>query len=50
MWNTQIVAEYIKGILDAGTFKVEPKKPYAKDYDTCIEEAKERQRSHNAEY
>ena len=29
-------------------FKVEPEIPYAKDYDTCINEAKERQTSHNA--
>lgn len=46
--NTEIVAEYIRGIIGADMFKVEPKLPYAKDYDTCIEEAKERQISHNA--
>lgn len=30
-------------------FKVEPKVPYSKDYDTCIEEAKVRQANHDAE-
>ncbi|MBQ8131597.1 MAG: flavodoxin, partial [Bacilli bacterium] len=29
-------------------FKVEPANPYAKDYDTCIEEAKQRQANHDA--
>ena len=40
--NTEIVAEYIKDITGADMFKVEPLVPYAKDYRTCIEEAKER--------
>lgn len=46
--NTEVVAEYIRDIIKADMFKVEPKIPYAKDYDTCIEEAKERQASHDA--
>ena len=40
--NTEIVAEYVKEITNADMFKVEPLAPYAKDYQTCIEEAKER--------
>lgn len=40
--NTEIVAEYIKSIIGADMFKVEPLVPYAKDYMTCIKEAKER--------
>ena len=40
--NTEIVAEYVKEITNADMFKVEPLVPYAKDYQTCIEEAKER--------
>ena len=39
--NTEIVAEYIKDITGADLFKVERKKPYPKEYMTCIEEAKE---------
>lgn len=46
--NTEVIAEYIKDITGADMFKVEPKNPYAKDYDTCIEEAKERQNTHDA--
>lgn len=46
--NTETVAEYIRDIIKADMFKVEPKIPYARDYDTCIEEAKERQASHDA--
>lgn len=38
--NTEIVAEYIKDLTGADMFKVEPLVPYAKDYQTCIEEAK----------
>ena len=38
--NTEIVAEYIKEITNADLFKVERKKPYAKDYETCCDEAK----------
>ncbi len=42
--NTEVVAEYIKDITGADLFKVERKKDYAKDYMTCINEAKEEQR------
>ena len=40
--NTEIVAEYVKDLTNADMFKVEPLVPYAKDYQTCIKEAKER--------
>ena len=40
--NTEIVAEYVKELTHADMFKVEPLIPYAKDYQTCIKEAKER--------
>ena len=40
--NTEIVAEYVQELTNADTFKVEPLVPYAKDYQTCIKEAKER--------
>ncbi len=40
--NTEIVAEYVKELTGADMFKVEPLIPYAKDYNTCIKEAKER--------
>lgn len=40
--NTEIVAEYVKEFTNADMFKVEPLVPYAKDYETCIEEAKMR--------
>lgn len=46
--NTEVVAEYISNYLNADIFKVEPKIPYAKDYNTCIDEAKARQKTHNA--
>ena len=46
--NTEVIAEYIRDLTGADMFKIEPAKPYAKDYDTCINEAKERQASHNA--
>ena len=42
--NTEVVAEYIKHITNADLFKVERKIDYAKDYKTCIEEAKDEQR------
>jgi len=38
--NTEVLAKYIKDITGADSFKVERKIPYAKDYDTCIIEAK----------
>lgn len=40
--NTEIVAEYVKELTNSDIFKVEPLIPYAKDYQTCIKEAKER--------
>lgn len=46
--NTEVVAETIREITDSDIFKVEPANPYAKDYQTCIEEAKERQANHVA--
>ena len=46
--NTEVIAEYISDITGAYLFKVEPKELYSKDYNTCIEEAKDRQASHNA--
>ena len=40
--NTEYVAEYVKEFTNADMFKVEPLVAYAKDYQTCIKEAKER--------
>ena len=40
--NTEIIAEYVQEFTNADIFKIEPKIPYAKDYITCIEEAKQR--------
>lgn len=40
--NTEIVAEYVSEITKGDLFKVEPLVPYAKDYATCIKEAKQR--------
>jgi flavodoxin len=40
--NTEIVAEYVQELTNADMFKVEPAVPYARDYKTCIEEAKRR--------
>lgn len=40
--NTEIVAEYVQELIDADLFRVEPLVPYAKDYRTCIEEARQR--------
>ena len=40
--NTEYVAEYVKEFTNADMFKVEPLVPYAKDYQICIKEAKER--------
>ena len=40
--NTEIVAEYVQEFTNADMFKAEPLVPYAKDYQTCIKEAKER--------
>ena len=46
--NTEVIAEYISGILGSDMFKVEPENPYATDYNTCTKEAKERQANHDA--
>ena len=40
--NTEIVAEFVQELTGADMFKVEPAVPYAKDYMTCIKEAKQR--------
>ena len=40
--NTEIVAEFVQELTGADMFKVEPAVPYAKDYSTCIQEAKQR--------
>ncbi len=40
--NTEILAEYVQKYTNADMFKVEPLVPYAKDYSTCLEEAKQR--------
>ena len=38
--NTEIVANIMKEMIDADTFKIEMKNPYSPVYMTCIEEAK----------
>lgn len=40
--NTEIVAEFVQALTGADMLKVEPAVPYAKDYNTCIREAKQR--------
>lgn len=40
--NTEYIAEYVRDIIGADIFKVEPLVPYSKEYNKCIEEAKER--------
>ena len=40
--NTEIIAEYVQELTGADMFKVEPAVPYARDYNTCIREAKQR--------
>ena len=40
--NTEYIAEFVKELTGAEMFKVEPAVPYAKDYNTCIQEAKRR--------
>ncbi len=40
--NTEIVAEFVQEMTGADMFKVEPAVQYAKDYMTCINEAKKR--------
>ena len=40
--NTEYIAEFVRDIVGADMFKVEPLIPYSKDYKTCIEQAKQR--------
>ena len=40
--NTEYVAEFVQELTGADMFKVEPAVSYAKDYRTCIVEAKQR--------
>ena len=40
--NTEYIAEYVRDITGADLFKVEPLVPYSADYNTCIQEAKQR--------
>ena len=40
--NTEYIAEFVQVLTGADMFKVEPAVPYAKDYNTCIKEAKQR--------
>lgn len=37
--NTEIAANKLKDLTGADLFKIEPKKPYAADYKTCLSEA-----------
>lgn len=46
--NTEVIAEYIRDLVGADMFKVEPLTPYPADYMQCIEEAKVRTRNHTA--
>ena len=46
--NTEVIAEYIRDIVGADMFKVDPLEPYSADYMQCIEEAKVRTRNHDA--
>lgn len=43
--NTEVVADYIREITGADTFKVERKIPYSKEYKICLEESKEENNS-----
>lgn len=40
--NTEIAAEFVQALTSADMFKVEPAVPYAAEYKTCIDEAKQR--------
>ena len=40
--NTEIIADYVREFTNSDVFKVEPLVSYAKDYQTCIKEAKNR--------
>ena len=46
--NTEVIAEYIKEFTGADMFKVEPLVKYSEKYTKCIEQAKERIKTHNA--
>ena len=46
--NTEVIAEYIRDILGADMFKVEPLEPYSANYMQCIEEAKVRTKTNTA--
>ena len=39
--NTEYIAEFVRDITNADLFKVEPLIPYSKEYNKCIEEAKQ---------
>lgn len=43
--NTQVVAEMIAEALGADTFHIQTATPYARDYDTCIAQAKREKES-----
>lgn len=43
--NTEIVAEFIAQAVQGDLFEVDTVKPYAADYNTCIEEAKQELRA-----
>lgn len=48
--NTEIIAEYIQEITGADMFKVERKRPYPADYNSCIADAqREQQRNERPE-
>ena len=38
--NTEIAMKMIAGMIETDMFKIEMKKPYSKEYDKCIDEAK----------
>lgn len=42
--NTEVIANMIEKLTDADLFKIDPIQPYAKDYNTCIEQAKQDQK------
>ena len=43
--NTEVIAEYIRDYTGADMFKVERKRPYPKDYESAIEDAKQEQQN-----
>lgn len=42
--NTEVVANMLRDATGADMFRIDPVRPYTKDYDTCIKQAKEDQR------